>query len=393
MRNRSGDRHSIWLSRREFFGLAAGVAAAAALRVQAIEAGSPPQVRRNAKLLSANDRGRLTEAIKATKQIPSRFDPTDNAYDYWVRLHYSAYYDDSMPAHMAPAFGPWHRWFLLLFEQDLQRIDPEITVPYWDWTVDQGRDAYIWDDDFMGGEGDPNDRWIVKTGPFRQGEWQLNVIDPESLDQDGTIYDLQRHFGVYISGGEQQTHMPSTADVANALAIPVYDVEPWDANSDYTQSFRNNLEGFRRTADGGRLPAEVHNRVHNYIGGPMSEGASPNDPLFWLHHSFVDMIYAAWQDRWQSPYLPVSGAREHQNLTDPLWQLPDMTPEGMLDHRALGYVYDRELEQSNGAPWWASLAQATDGGQRLAKIRTAELQAKAGSIKAVFDCPLPAPGY
>jgi tyrosinase len=379
-------------SRRQLLALSAGLAAAATLRGQRTEAGSPPQVRRDAKSLSAAERRRLVEAIKATKQIPSSIDPSDNAYDYFVRIHFAAYYDDLMPAHMAPAFGPWHRWFMLLFEQELQRIDPQITIPYWDWTADQGTNAYIWSDDFMGGEGDPSDRWIVKNGPFRQGQWQLSVIDPVSLDQDGSIYDLQRHFGVYVSGGEPQTHLPDAADVAAALAIPIYDVEPWDADSDFNLSFRNNLEGFRRTADGGKFPAETHNRVHNYIGGPMSEGASPNDPLFWLHHSFVDMIWAAWQERWHAAYLPLSGARESQNLHDPLWHLPDMTPEGMLDHHSLGYVYDRELQQG-ARPWWASLAQSNDGGRLLGERRAAELLAGAFTGAGIFDCPLPAGGY
>jgi Common central domain of tyrosinase len=202
------------ISRRGLFGLAAAVATAVALRADRIQAGASPQVRRNAKTLNSAERHRLVEAIMATKGMPSLYDPSMNAYDYWVNLHYDAYYNKSMPAHMAPAFGPWHRWFTLLFEQDLQRIDPTLTIPYWDWTADQGPDAYIWGDDLMGGEGDPNDNWIVKTGPFRQGNWRISVIDPASLDQDGTIHDLQRHFGVYISGGEPQTHLPTAADVA-----------------------------------------------------------------------------------------------------------------------------------------------------------------------------------
>ena len=116
----------------------------------------------------------------------------------------------------------------------------------------------------------------------------------------------------------------------------------------------------------------------------------PNDPVFWLNHSFVDMIYAAWQDRWGSGYLPVSGAREHQNLRDSLWHLPDMTPEGMLDHHALGYIYDRELQPNKGAPWWASLAQSVEGGP----ARAAQLAARRRSgIRALFNCSIGDGGY
>lgn len=352
------------LSRREFLRLSAAATAAIALRSQTALAGAPPQVRYNAKSLSIAQRALLIDAIKGTKTLPSLYDPSTNAYDYWVQLHYRAYYDPNMPAHMAAAFGPWHRWFMLLFEQELQQIHPEVTMPYWDWTVDQGADAYLWSDDFMGGEGDPDDRWILKSGPFRQGAWQLGFIDPKSLDQDGTIYDLQRHFGVYISGGQQTTRLPYAQEIADALSLPTYDVDPWDDHSDPAVSFRNNLEGFRYADDGSRLPSENHNRVHNWIGGAMSEGASPNDPVFWLHHSMVDLIYTAWQARWRSPYLPVSGARPHQNLTDSLWQLGDVTVDMTLDHRALGYVYDRELSAPDGYPWWASLAGSTSRSPR-----------------------------
>src|SRR5829696_2451418 len=42
-------------------------------------------------------------------------------------------------------------------------------------------------------------------------------------------------------------------------------------------------------------------------------------------------------------YPPVSGARFHQNLNDLLWYFESVTPAMLLDHHALGYIYDREL--------------------------------------------------
>jgi len=330
------------ISRGALLRLAATGVAAVALRGSAARAGGSLRVRRNARTLTAEEWGRFVRAVHAMKDLPSLYDPSINAYDYYVRLHLGAYYDETMPAHMAAAFLPWHRQLVLMVEQDLRRTEPDVTIPYWDWTVDGGRDSYLWTDAFMGGEGDPADRWIVKTGPFRQGMWRLAFIDPASLDQDGTIFDLQRHFGVYVSGGEVQSTMPTADDIAAALAIPVYDVAPWDDMSDSARSFRNNLEGFRRRPDGSRLPAENHNRVHNWVGGAMSEGASPNDPVFWLHHSFIDLLWAEWQRRHGAVYLPASGARLGQNLRDPLWMLGGATAAMVLDHHALGYRYDRE---------------------------------------------------
>jgi hypothetical protein len=75
------------------FGLAAAAAAVVALRAERIQAGASPQVRRNAKTLSSSEKRRLVEAIRATKGIPSLYDPSMNAYDYWVNLHLDAYYN------------------------------------------------------------------------------------------------------------------------------------------------------------------------------------------------------------------------------------------------------------------------------------------------------------
>src|SRR5262249_50779164 len=36
-------------------------------------------------------------------------------------------------------FLPWHRAYLYEFEQALQDMCPEVTMPYWDWTMPQYR--------------------------------------------------------------------------------------------------------------------------------------------------------------------------------------------------------------------------------------------------------------
>ena len=35
--------------------------------------------------------------------------------------------------------------------------------------------------------------------------------------------------------------------------------------------------------------------AHNAVGGDMAGAASPTDPLFWLHHAFIDKTWADWQ--------------------------------------------------------------------------------------------------
>jgi hypothetical protein len=40
-----------------------------------------------------------------------------------------------------------------------------------------------------------------------------------------------------------------------------------------------------------------HGRIHSYIGWTMYRGSPPSDPIFWLHHSFIDLILERWLRR------------------------------------------------------------------------------------------------
>lgn len=40
----------------------------------------------------------------------------------------------------------------------------------------------------------------------------------------------------------------------------------------------------------------LHGEVHNWVGGNMANPKkSPNDPIFFLHHAFIDKVWADWQ--------------------------------------------------------------------------------------------------
>ena len=67
---------------------------------------------------------------KAVKQLQSGPSPTP--YDAIVKIHV----DNQAAVHGYPLFFPWHRYYVLVFEQHLQAIDPSIMVPYWDWGYD-----------------------------------------------------------------------------------------------------------------------------------------------------------------------------------------------------------------------------------------------------------------
>jgi tyrosinase len=76
-----------------------------------------------------------------------------------------------------------------------------------------------------------------------------------------------------------------------------------------------------------------HGWVHNAVGGTMGTSTSPRDPLFWLHHGFIDKLFADWQAAHAGVNPP--------NTSETLEPAPIMTRtvNQVLSTQALGYVY------------------------------------------------------
>ncbi len=285
-------------------------------------------IRKNLSSLTAAEKQAFVTAVLQLKNhIPSQLGLT-NRYDDYVQMHMDAMTlggMGAMYAHRGPAFLPWHREYLRRFEADLQSIDPTVTVPYWDWTTDRTATGAPWTADLMGGTGRASDAQVV-DGPFAfaSGQWTVTVTM-----RSGGGPDLRRRLA---SIG---LPLPTAAQVTSALGVTPYDNPPWSISSQ--PSFRNRIEG-------GYGAGQIHDRVHAWVGGNMNSMASPNDPVFWLHHSNIDRLWAQWQ-RQHAPlgYLPVVGGPAGQNLNDPMrpW-LGATTPASVLDHLALGYRYDSD---------------------------------------------------
>ncbi|MFF7307640.1 tyrosinase family protein [Streptomyces sp. NPDC008137] len=282
-------------------------------------------VRKDAATLTRAEQRRFVKALLEVKRR--------GEYDEFVRTHVEYFSSDGEPglraAHMGPSFLPWHRRFLLELERALRRVDSSVTVPYWDWTRDRTTTSAPWTDRLLGGDGRRSDHQVM-TGPFayRHGNWtiKVNVTDREFLT---------REFG----RPRRPVDLPTKSELAWALKDPVYDAAPWD--STVTRGFRNKLEGW----DTGRGDTawRNHNRVHGWVGGDMLGGASVNDPVFWLHHAFIDLQWYRWQRRHRGArYLPAApprqGDRQHGRIVARRQRLPpwDVTPEELED---VGRIY------------------------------------------------------
>ncbi|MFB6367631.1 tyrosinase family protein [Paenibacillus elgii] len=206
--------------------------------------------------------------------------------------------------HRGPAFLPWHRFFLLQVERELQKTDARIFIPYWDWTRNDSQDLDVepWKS-FFGGRNNIGGRF---------NNWN------------------------YTRATSPQGQLPNLDQVIDELQA-------------------NSFAQFRAMEFGS------HVNAHNWTGGTMASTGSPGDPLFYLHHCNVDRLWAIWQrnhtgvpqytldnctgcDRIQETFV---------DLNSPM--IGGATPASMLDHTALGYYYPNDdaleaRERERGLP-------------------------------------------
>lgn len=281
-------------------------------------------------------------------------------YDKYVHWHHHVMIPTVLPheprdanyrngAHRGPAFLPWHREFLMQLEQELRTVEPTAFIPYWDWTQDAKLPdptiAPIWADDFMGGNGLKSDEWRVQRGPFANsaGNWAVPSLPEDRLPGPG----LKRQFGQILPS------LPTEDDLKLAMGEVFYDTPNYD-RSPFTVGFRNRLEGFVTQRGDSRVKtpgSQLHNRVHLWVGGNMAPMTSPNDPVFFLHHCFVDKVWADWQavQLAENPdavphYAPERDGPPSHNLEDQLkpWM---RKVKDVLSIAYLGYEYEPSANQ------------------------------------------------
>lgn len=276
-------------------------------------------VRKSVATLTANERARFVRAVKGLK--------AEGTYDRYVMIHMRAMMERRPdPAHGGPAFFSWHREYLRRFELDLQRIEPGVTVPFWNWTRDRSNSDVPWTADFMGGFGNSNGR--VTTGPFAGADnWSINVKEEDMMGMPSYLLRSP------VSEAPP-SRLPSARALAGAMKVVPYDTKPWNF-----RAFR----GFRA-----EIEMDPHGAVHNWVGGNMTMASSPNDPIFWLHHCQVDRLWARWQAMHpgEEHFRPLSGAPRGHNLRDPMWpwarEARPPTAAKVIDYHKMGYAYEGE---------------------------------------------------
>ncbi len=109
----------------------------------------------NITMLSAAEITKLRNALFVMKE--------SGAYDKYSLIHK---YSGNL-GHYGPAFLPWNRVLCYKFEQELQNIDPDVVLPYWDSTsnnVDSHDNSKVWRREFLGKGGEVTLSWRGQDG-------------------------------------------------------------------------------------------------------------------------------------------------------------------------------------------------------------------------------------
>lgn len=116
------------------------------------------------------------EAIFSMLNFP-HFIQVWNSSVFFICLSWDTLTLNSIPEgiHTEDYFLPWHRWYMLAFENMIREVDCRVTIPYWDWAfwsnVSWKNNIHIWNshDYGLGGNGDPEKGYCVQDGPFKEG--------------------------------------------------------------------------------------------------------------------------------------------------------------------------------------------------------------------------------
>lgn len=184
----------------------------------------------------------------------------------------------------------WHRTLTAAFEKALQRINPNVSIPYWDYSHD----------------------------------WRF----PEKSPIMTPDYGIDVYSSVNVTTGDCRfkRHFPKPHCLARGYTPGKFPQLPSD---DYVNLVVSNVRDYGRFSE--FLEKGIHNPVHVALSGEMNTPEAPNDPIFWSLHAFVDKIWCDWND--------ITGAglnsTELTRIMDPF----NVTAGDVQDTLALCYDY------------------------------------------------------
>jgi len=300
--------------------------------------------RRNINCLTTNQLHDLRETLAILYQLPAS---SPNSFLTIAGIH-------GMPApvwciHGAPGFFSWHRAYMLEYERALQWLNPDVHLPFWNWSSGPttGVPAACSQPTYVNRNGDtvPNPLF---AGPLPAGG--PGMMTSRRADIDTTSF------------GD----LAATAQTALG-------------NSDFV-SFQNALNS-------------VHGSVHGRVGGDMSSVPYAGfDPIFFLHHANVDRLWAQWQASHPGALPPNEAGLSLEPFVKPCTDVY-YTGSDMESTQALGYAYSNfciifvgpivlKPIRLKSEPWWRERLSAAH-----LVVRASHMQAASFDLRVFLNDP------
>ena len=230
-------------------------------------------IRENYTEMTQTEKNELVAAIfQVQNQTNLFFEVADFHANNFGQLHFNTR-DGNFPQDV---FTAWHRRASFEIEQALQDVNPNLSLPYWDWTVNNQKSDDLWDQNFLGQFDDAN---------------------------------------VWANLGRRVTAPASDLPDANDVAF-VQGQNDW---FNYTWQLEGGFQGATMVHPGG----------HIWVGGTMSEGDSPRDPVFYFHHNMIDKLWQEWEEQNHLSTFQLNA----------LPRYPNVDPNNLVDSRSLGVFY------------------------------------------------------
>jgi|GEM_PF-1154008 len=241
---------------------------------------------------------------------------TRTAWDHYAYIH-----QDFCP-HGNWYFLPWHRAYLLSFEDACRRFSQNnnFMLPYWPWDQSPKIPAM-----FMNQHMDPAKKIVNALHEPSRLATTDSTLSSEYVGKAAISQILGTNdFYAFASGPSKRTR-------------PLSD-EP--------------------RGGGGILEAMPHNETHMFVDGVMGTFLSPTDPVFWLHHCNVDRMWALWELRQTKagrPTLPANPIKV-RGVT-----IPGLTKEAFLNYTLEKFhKFDPKIAPTDARSWLPMTMKVVD---------------------------------
>jgi tyrosinase len=253
------------------------------------------KLRQSISQLSADELARFRTAF--AKFVARR---DNKGFQYFANWHGVAF---NICQHHNDLFLPWHRGYLYHFELALQDIDPQVTLPWWNWMDEPGLPSAYTDARVNGDTNVLAGAPISPIGVQVQPDWPKQTTrDPGAPQNPAPLPPPLRTVTI---GGKHTS---------------VYD---WMMSSPSYTQFEQRCW-------------RLHDNIHVWVGGTMSDqNWAAYDPIFWAHHAMVDRLWRIWQHN-NPNALP---RRSVLNTSMTFASVPSMKVSEVLDVTQLGYDY------------------------------------------------------